>query len=247
MIKALFFDLDGTLLNDDKKISRQTRLTLEKCKENGIKLFIATGRPPLLDLMLGWDNQTLSLFDGGLYHNGGCIEIGEWKEYSPIDDKIVGGAVKIVNGCESLNIALQLENELHAFRFPLDERAYKLWGLNPAMCFGLNHVNNLRTIKILIFYGNFIDTVKNIENDLVSSIETLCKNKAWFYVDRGLFIVITSVNKFEGVEKIRKKLNLAKDEIVVFGDDVNDIEMLAAYPNSFAMGNAENHIKEAAK
>lgn len=81
MIKALFLDLDGTLLNSERIISRQTRLTLEKCKESGIKLFIATARPPLLDRMLLWDENTLSLFDGGAYYNGGCIEIEEQKDY----------------------------------------------------------------------------------------------------------------------------------------------------------------------
>ena len=36
-IKALFFDLDGTLLTSKKEISPKTRATLEKCKSNNIK------------------------------------------------------------------------------------------------------------------------------------------------------------------------------------------------------------------
>ena len=44
MIKMIALDLDGTLLNDDSKVSSYTMSILEKCKETGIKIAIATGR-----------------------------------------------------------------------------------------------------------------------------------------------------------------------------------------------------------
>ena len=44
MIKMIVMDLDGTLLNDDKNISAYTMSILEKCKETGIKIVIASGR-----------------------------------------------------------------------------------------------------------------------------------------------------------------------------------------------------------
>ena len=89
MIKALFFDLDGTLLDSKKQISPTTKNTLKKCIAKGYKLFIATARPPLLNRMLSWDDDTFGLFTGGSYYNGGCIHIGEHKNYIFIDDEIV--------------------------------------------------------------------------------------------------------------------------------------------------------------
>ncbi len=115
MVKALFFDLDGTLLNSKRTISQQTRLTLEKCKERGIRLFIATARPPLLDRMLSWDENTLSLFDGDAYYNGGCIKIGEQKDYQIVSDEIVQKTINCVCEYDNLNVALQLDGEKHAF------------------------------------------------------------------------------------------------------------------------------------
>ena len=47
MIKMIVTDLDGTLFNDDSKISSYTMSILEKCKETGIKIVIATGRSSL--------------------------------------------------------------------------------------------------------------------------------------------------------------------------------------------------------
>ena len=46
MIKIIFFDIDGTLVKlGTTEISDSVKDTLSKLHENGIKLFIATGRP----------------------------------------------------------------------------------------------------------------------------------------------------------------------------------------------------------
>ena len=44
MIKAIFFDIDGTILNGNKGIPNSTLLALDKLKEKGIKTIICTGR-----------------------------------------------------------------------------------------------------------------------------------------------------------------------------------------------------------
>ena len=47
-IKIIFFDIDGTLIDMQKKqISEKMIETLQKLKKNGIKLCIATGRAPI--------------------------------------------------------------------------------------------------------------------------------------------------------------------------------------------------------
>lgn len=250
MIKALFFDLDGTLLNSERIISQQTRLTLEKCKECGIKLFIATARPPLLDRMLSWDENTLSLFDGGSYYNGGCIKIDEQKDYKFVSDDIVQQTINYVYKYDNLNVALQLDGEKHAFRFPLEDKGYKSWGVNAEAALSLHQIENLKTIKILIFFANLIDSVTPLNEELVASLKALCHDTAQFYLtDKGKCVQIMgqAVNKLKSIEKIRKFLGFEKDEIAVFGDDVNDIEMLSEYKYSVAMGNAECHVKDTAK
>ena len=67
--------------------------------------------------------------------------------------------------------------------------------------------------------------------------------------DKGKLIQIMakSVNKLSAVEKIRILLGLEKDELAVFGDDVNDTEMLSAYENSFAMDNGNDYVKGVAR
>ncbi|MBQ3692143.1 MAG: HAD hydrolase family protein, partial [Clostridia bacterium] len=54
-------------------------------------------------------------------------------------------------------------------------------------------------------------------------------------------------SKYNGVESIRNRLGINTNEIAVFGDDINDLEMLSGYENSVAMGNAIDVIKSAAR
>ena len=45
-IKAVFFDIDGTLLNDSKRVEKATVLAIRNLKEQGILVGVATGRGP---------------------------------------------------------------------------------------------------------------------------------------------------------------------------------------------------------
>lgn len=222
MIKALFLDLDGTLLTSDKLISENTKTALLKCKENGIKLFVATARYPLLKQSLPLLSDTLDIFNGGSFYNGGCIEINGEKKYFPILNTTVENIKNYVYEYDNLNITLQLENELHAFRFPLDN--IDDWKLNSEQVISLNQIQNLKTVKILIFYANLIDSKILIDEKLVSLLKQYCKNKAQFTLtDKGKVIQIMAkdTNKLSGIEKIRKILKLKKNEIAVFGSRLN--------------------------
>ena len=249
MIKALFFDLDGTLLTTKKEISPKTRQTLENCKSNNIKLFIATARPPLLDKMLSWDSGTLALFDGGAYYNGGCIIVNGNKTYSHIADGIVQKLMQYAYKYDNLNIALQLEHEKHAFRYPIDVKWHNAWGVSSESMLNLSQITDLRAVKIAIFFANLVDSTTPINHELAKSLENLCRDTAQFYLtDKGILVQIMArhVNKASSIEKIRMQLGLEKNEIAVFGDDINDIEMLSEYENSIAMGNAVEIVKQKA-
>ncbi|HAB59626.1 MAG TPA: hypothetical protein DCE48_02745 [Lachnospiraceae bacterium] len=106
------------------------------------------------------------------------------------------------------------------------------------------------TVKILIYYENVFDSVTKLPIEIRNSLKEYCNNRATIYItdeEKLIQIVNQKVNKMEGIERLRKILNLNKDEIAVFGDDVNDIEMLSEYQYSVAMGNASQDVKSVAK
>jgi len=250
-IKALFIDLDGTLLNSKKEITPTTFSTLEKCKAKGIKLFVATGRSPRSIRNKNWGNL-LEMIDGGVFCNGGQILYCGNETFEYIPEEVSRIAADLVSKHMDMNIALHLEshNEKWAFRFPLNEAGYKNWGLLPSESCSLDLAKDLRTVKILIFNGEQLDWKTEINKELVAELEALCKDHAQFnLVDKGTVVMILAkdADKNTGIEKVRKQLGIAKNELAVFGDDFNCLEMLSAYENSVAMGNAESVCKEKAK
>lgn len=250
MIQALFFDLDGTLLNSEKELTGRTLSALNACRERGIRLFVATARPSILGRMLGWTEEEQELFDGGIYCNGGCEVIGERMRYYFIPQQIVEACISRVNVCKAVNIALQMDRERHAFNHPLADFAHPRWGITREEAVPITRDCITRTVKILVYHHNLIDTVTPLPPELVDQLRGCCGSQAQFYLtDGGRVVQITSslANKYQAIERIRIQLGLEKTEVAVFGDDLNDQEMLSGYPNSVAMGNGCEQIKRSAR
>ncbi|HJD39860.1 MAG TPA: HAD family hydrolase [Candidatus Blautia stercoripullorum] len=249
MIKAVFFDLDGTLLNSKKQISEETVLALKKCREKDVKLFVATARPPILDRMLNWTEKEFGLFDGGIFCNGGVERIGREDNYTYIPEHVVSYCVSETGKYPELNIALQMEKNIHAFnRFP-EKSARKHWGIEDREIRWIIPEYMKKVIKILIYYKNLVDSITPVPVPLFESLKKNCSSKTKIYLtDQGKVIQITSAraSKYNSIENIRKSLGFSKKEIAVFGDDMNDLEMLSGYENSIAMGNGEEKAKNAA-
>lgn len=250
MGKAVFFDLDGTLLKKDKTVAPSARRALEACRDRGIGLYVATARPPLLGRMLGWDDALLSLLDGGVYYNGGCVVAGAQKVYDALAGEVLVQIVQAALEHEGVNIALQLAGERHAFRYSLGASAYAAWGIEASEALELSQANGVEAVKLLLFHDNLIDSKSMLDAGLVAAVEAACCERAQFYLtDQGRCIQVMGhgVNKVKGIERIRAMRGLGLDEVAVFGDDANDVEMLGAYRLSIAMGNASDQVKGAAR
>ena len=255
-IKALFIDLDGTLLTSQQEISEHSFDTLARCKARGIKIFLATGRSPRSVNGLAQGEKLLSLIDGGVYCNGGVLkwEKQEVITYMPAD--IAQESAKIVSKYKDINIAVHLtEPEKWAFRILLTDHAFKQWGTPREEALVLDTLDkNLQSIKVMVFHGNAIITDLNqrpkLNNKLVVELEQACQGKAQVYLcDNGTIITITAhgLTKNSGIESIRGALGIEKNELAVFGDDSNDVAIMTDYAHSFAMGNATCECRNAAK
>lgn len=244
MIKALFFDMDGTLLDSAWKITDLTKQALKECKANGIKVYIATGRPPLLKMMLKLTSEEERLIsDGGVYYNGGCVVDGAHKFYMPLHEEISRRSVGILNKTEDVNVAVQMMNEVQTLRHQLADAEYPLWGIDKDAMPPYSDVGYDEVIKIFAYSLNSsLERIFDEISDAVGSESNL------YLTGRGRNIEITgkNVTKKYGVDKIAELNGLAHNEIAVFGDDRNDLEMITGYENSFAMGNATDEIKIAA-
>jgi Cof subfamily protein (haloacid dehalogenase superfamily) len=244
MIKALFFDLDGTMITSDGKIAASTKTALKACKVAGLKIFIATGRTPLIKHVLPLTiDEWESLIDGGVFYNGGCILYDGNKRYHTMPDNIAVKVINAINNFPEVNFAIQMVEEKQSFRYELSVDEYRRMGVvTDSLIKFVSHREN-EVVKIVVF------TDKNLSEDFYKTLQEEIGglvNVYYVYGGRVIDIVNKNVTKKLAIDQIAEIYNFNADEIAVFGDDYNDIEMLSGYKHSVAMGNACAAAKEIA-
>lgn len=247
MVKAVFFDLDGTLLDSRKQIPCSAREAIAKYRAMGTKMYIVTARSPRLHQTLGWTEDEFALFDGAIHSNGACINLGEELQYCFIAPEAVRRCLREVTATEGAEMSLHMPQDGHAFTFGDDRLAH--WQVPPGKLRPIDEETLRNTLKILIFHGDLVDDRSPLPPELGNRLTEACAGLARVLVtDQGRTIQVMpqEAGKLPAVERIRQKLGLTVEEVAVFGDDLNDLEMIAHYPNSVAMGNGVEAVKAAA-
>lgn len=249
MLRAAFFDLDGTLLNHEKQIPASARQAILRCRALGVRTYIVTARSPRLHKTLGWTDAEFALFDGGIHSNGATLRLGEELTHCYLNPAAVRCALERVRACPGAEMSLHMPGEDHAFTFRMDEKRMERWQLKPENVHPINEATISRTLKALIYHGDLKEERPPLPAELAQAIAADCEGFARVLVtDQGCTIQLVPLEagKLAAVERIRKQLGLAVEEVSVFGDDLNDLEMIAHYPRSVAMGNGHEQVKAAA-
>ena len=249
MIKALFFDLDGTLLDSQKRVPDSAVYALQKCREQGMRLFVSTARSDHLDMTLGWTARENDLLNGGIFCNGACTRLDGKTEYAFLHAQDVAACVNAVGDFRDVHMSLHMENGLHAFNHELPRAVWGPWGVTEGDILPLTPSCFTHTMTILVYYDGLVDFgEETLPVELYERIKKDCPDSTVYLSDGGrtMQLALKGMSKYAAIEKLRMQLGLEKEEIAVFGDDVNDVEMLQSYPNSVAMGNAAPQAKHAA-
>lgn len=238
MIKALFFDIDGTLISfKTHTVPESTVQAIRMAKERGVKVFISTGRP--LPLICGLD-AVLPYVDGYVTTNGAYNFVGDetvtCDTIAPEEVKrIIGysmqfGVPCLVDGTKS--IALLNENEQFDYIFRKLLRITTLEHPAP-----LEDVLAEGVLQLTPFFTQE-------QEDEAMALAKGCTIGRWHpeFVD----ITAGGIDKALGLQKMADYLGLKIEETMAFGDGGNDIPILVKAGIGVAMGNAGDEIKQKA-
>lgn len=237
--KLIAIDIDGTLLNNDKKILDETKNDIIKSYKNGCHIVIATGRSYVAAKQYFEQftfNIPLILF------NGASIKMS--KEDREIYNKTLSNelAIKIYNLVnENLGTCCFWIGDKVYFNKENDYSFYyeKLTSIKPEIIYG---DFNLENVNKFIWFDKPNNLTK-IQNDLLSQIAGINYFKSQTEM---LEIVPIGVSKGIALEYLANLLNINNFEVIAIGDDENDISMIRYAGLGVAMENAKDIVKKEA-
>jgi hydroxymethylpyrimidine pyrophosphatase-like HAD family hydrolase len=155
LIRSVVVDLDGTLLNSSKIITRKTGQLLLRYLAQGIRVIIATARHPLLSAMIRVDKEfgELLKLPDGVFYNGGCILIQNKRRCITMDADSVRRVVENLRTYRDLmtNTVLQHPNEIHSIEHGLTADGLRTFGLTEDRIIGIDQGLDIPTVKIFVY------------------------------------------------------------------------------------------------
>lgn len=256
MIKAIFFDIDGTLVNDQSKALDSTKQAITYARKNGILCGVATGRSPVR-IKEVVDELELDMY---VVYNGQLVYTAERTIVDqPFDQNVLMKIVKfsdknhrqiIFGGREKLegSTTMLLGQSILIKRFvSLLPKNFPVRLLKKGLQLFSPHRQKKRyeTLKILneSVYQCILLSQESEQEKLEKFFpECTFQRSNAYTVD----IIPKGGSKLLGIVAFAKNFGLEMSEIMAFGDHYNDIEMLEGVGIGIAMGNAQREVKQAA-
>ena len=234
MKKLLFFDVDGTLYNSQKELPHSAKEALLKARENGHEVAIATGRAPFMirELLEELEIDTYITFNGQyVVHKGEVI----------YTDQIAKTELqKIIAFGESQN---------HPFVF-LNEKEM--------IASKEKHLSIEESLDTLHYPYPKIDANYYLQNPVYQTLLFAEQHEQEQYEKQFPNVQLIRWHKFScdilpragsksrGIQKLIEHLDVSMEDVIAFGDGLNDVEMLSAVGLGVAMGNGHEKAKAAA-
>lgn len=233
MIRAAFFDIDGTLLSfKTHRVSDGTLRAFAKLRGAGVKTFLSTGRPPVLI------PQMPVAFDGYITMNGGLVYTGsDTLRSNPIPGADYG---RWLDYAGQHNICTMVfDRETMAVAQPT-ETGYAIQRQLDMPMPPLRELDELRGVEAY----QVIALMPPADDAAVGRLLPGCRMPRWHELFTD--IVADGNSKAVGMDAICRRFGIGQADTIAFGDGGNDVEMLRWAGIGIAMGNASEVVKASA-
>jgi len=252
MIKLIALDLDGTLLNSDKKLSQRNRDALQAAADSGIQVVPATGRffgamPPVV--------QTMPFMNYALTINGAQVvnvHTGEviYEANMPLET-----ALSIMDVLAELPVCYDCYQDNGAFMTGSLQDRVEEFTDNPHYIKMIRELRKpvpelrafLREKGAPIQKLQFFTRDETFRQEALATFDTRFPGtKSTSSVQGNVEINAADGNKGSGLKALAKYLGIPIEEVMAFGDGSNDVTMLEAAGVGVAMANGVEEAKAAA-
>lgn len=258
-IDTIVCDIDGTLLTNDRIISKRTKEALIKAQENGIKLILASGRPTSGMAHLAEELKMDEHHGFVISFNGACVTDCETNEIIYEQTISKDTATILFDHLKSFDIIPMVTheetlyvNDVYAGMIPLSHGSDKLENIIECEARGgdfelaemkdLTKLAGLPIHKVLIAAKpEYLDAHHHAMQEPVSNYLTSSFSAPFYYefTDKG-------VDKASTLDKVLTSLGHNHETVVAFGDGHNDLTLIKYAGIGCAMGNAVPEVLEAA-
>lgn len=244
--KLIAMDLDGTLNNDEKKITPRTREALMAAQSAGIRLALASARP---SPGLRKERDALCMRENGgvlMAYNGGRIVDAATDRVLFETCMPLEAAQEVLRALEKLPVTPILDDGRQFY--VTDRNGYKVdyeCRNNNMSCVEVENLAEfLQFAPVKILMSVDPAAIAGVQAQIAQLLpaELAVVQTAAFYLE----VIPRAIDKGRGLVQICRALGLRPAEVIAFGDAENDIPMLRTAGVGVAMGNADAAVKAAA-
>lgn len=240
--KLVICDIDGTLVDNQKHISVENKHAIEHFKNQGGRFSIATGR---IEKSVAHFCDELAIDIPVILYNGAKIihpVSGEVLLEHCLSTAEVKHAVSLLLDL-SLDPIFYSGGEGYVFKITPAIETYQTG--DGLQCIPINDISKLSNMKInkilIIGDSQLFDSFREKFQKGPGCLANLVQSEFNF-----LEILPEGVNKGTALVELAKYLKINMDDIICFGDNPNDIEMIQIAGMGVAMGNAHKDLKKQA-
>jgi Cof subfamily protein (haloacid dehalogenase superfamily) len=239
MVKAAFFDIDGTLVSFKTHcIPQSTKDAVSRIRKQGVKVFIATGRPlPFINNLAGLE------YDGIMSVNGAyCTTVdGVVISRNPVPradiQRIVDDAKRhpMPIAFASHDKAMVVNPDAAGDFLP---EVFSLLDIDLPETQPIEAALSMDVLQVIAFF------TQEQEARVMHEVLKGCDANRWhpYFAD----CVAKGKNKATGIDDICKYYGIALPDTIAFGDGGNDVTMLRHAGVGIAMGNAPEEVQSCA-
>ena len=231
-IKAVFFDIDGTVVSfRTHGVPASARRAIERLRERGIKVFIATGR-----LLCHTDAVGDLDVDGYITVNGGCCLTSSGEIiYERSFPREVLDKVFDLKSRYDFQLAVMTQQNMYIDRITSRVKTIAdMINIYPEVA-DLNHIINTQPVLQMCPYIS-----PEVESEIMEQLPE-CVQSRW--IDLFMDINLKGIDKSVGARKVMEYYGLTMQEAMAFGDGGNDLPLIRDVAVGVAMGNACEELK----